>query len=197
MPDLFSRLGRWISSHKLLAAGVAACAMFALVFLLGIGPVRRCPAEPSRMCDWEGIPFGRITQQDMLTRTETTLYYPGSHVLEKNVGGYGPQELIFSPAASAYTVLAADATPAAIIRWYDEQLRNRGWDLFYCATAPSAPPYVQRSFLRGTREVFSLEVYTADPPAGIGYRGSGSVYEFTYQLFSTANNAAARRSGCP
>lgn len=196
MPDLFGRLGRWISSHRLLAAGAAACVIFVLLFLLGVGPVRRCPTEPSRTCDWEGIPFGRVTQQDMLTRAETTLYFPGSHVLQQNVSGYGPREFIFSSAATAYTVSAAEATPAAIVRWYDGQLRDRGWVLFSCATPRSANPYVQHSFVRGTREVFSLEVYTVDPPAGIGYTGGGTVYEFTYQLFSSANNAAASPYGC-
>src|ERR1700694_1721965 len=68
---------------------LAPAGLFIFVALiLAIGPVRLCVNHALRLCNSEGIPYGWVTDQDMLARPETTLYYPASQLLDRTVTGY-------------------------------------------------------------------------------------------------------------
>ncbi len=192
-------VGRWI-------LGIAG--LFLLVVLIfAAGPVRLCLNKSVRFCNSDGIPYGWITDQDMLARPETTLYYPGSQLLDRNVTGYdenGVGGRLLPGAADARSVLAVDASSTSILNWYDGRLRTRGWSRFFCASQSEPSPNVQHSYVRDGREVLSLQVYvdgppfgfTVGPPAGLGYRGSGTTYEFSYQVFATTQTRPSPY-GCP
>ena len=180
---------------------LAPAGLFIFVALiLAIGPVRLCVNHALRLCNSEGIPYGWVTDQDMLARPETTLYYPASQLLDRTVTGYDENGLggrLLPGAADARSVLAVDALSSSILNWYDSRLRDRGWSRFFCASQTEPAPNVQHSYVRGDREVLSLQVYvkgpppgfTAGPPDGFGYRGTGTTYEFSYQLFPMAQTS--------
>jgi hypothetical protein len=62
-----------------------------------------------------GLPTGVITYQQVLTRPEAHLYYPGSHVAESH--GEGEQPSVLESDIPAYVqtyLVASDATPQQV-----------------------------------------------------------------------------------
>jgi hypothetical protein len=128
-----------------------------------------------------------VGYEELLSHREVTLYYPGSRLLAFSGHGEYPERcqatlsLMCVPAdvaASAYTILTADAMASAdIFLWYQEQLSRRGWRPGY-SNAEEA-----RVYERGLGERFQLFVSipeaTREPLSGTA---SLIQYQTTYSL---------------
>ena len=125
--------------------------------------------------DAVGLPTGVVTYQQVLSRPEAHLYYPGAHVRESHGEDEQPSLLEGNRPAYVQTFLVvSDATRQQIDDWYSTKLTASGWHV-----DSKADPLV--SYARGTRESFTIWFYRVAPP-GIEWDGKGTLYTIGYQI---------------
>jgi len=136
----------------------------------------RACAGPWGLCGLDGLPLGPVTQQYMLSRAESHLFYPGSHILQSNSSGQGPDRGLLRPQpAYAQASLETTASSGQIVAWYRQQLEARGWELHQQDS-------ISMQFLNGDRQNFDVQVFGKQAPTGIAYDGRGNVYDMYFQV---------------
>ena len=106
-------------------------------------------------CDAHGLPVGFVTELNLRSHPEATLYYPNSKVLETKVYPEPTSDNDGPAQASIQTYLEASgkvgetaSDDEAIFTWYSAYLRAHGW------RAVGQPGY--QTFARGLREKFEV-----------------------------------------
>jgi len=125
--------------------------------------------------DSYGLPTGTVTQQQVLSRPEAHLYYPGAHVVGSSSAGEVPSSLEGNRPAFAETYLVVSNTSRQRIDdWYAKKLKEAGWH-FDSRNDPNV------SYTRGTRESFTIWFFKA-APTGVKWDGTGTLYSIGYQI---------------
>ena len=122
-----------------------------------------------------GLPTGVVTYQQVLSRPEAHLYYPGAHVVESHGDDEQPSLLEGNRPAFVQTYLVvSDAARAQVDDWYRTKLTTSGWHVDLKTDADV-------SYARGTRESFTIG-FAKVAPTGIPWDGRGTLYNIHYQL---------------
>jgi hypothetical protein len=120
-----------------------------------------------------GLPSGNITYQQLLSRPESHLYYPGAKAIESHGDGVR-QGLPNFPAFVQTYLVVSDVTWQQVDDWYRTKLTASGWrsDLKIDFGA---------SYVRGDREDFTIGFPRIAPP-GVPWDGKGTLYNIHYQI---------------
>jgi hypothetical protein len=125
--------------------------------------------------DAHGLPTGQVTHQQVLSRPEAHLYYPGAQVMESHGEAEIPSLLEGNRPAYVETYLVVSDTPRQRIdEWYATKLTAAGWHLD-SRTEPNV------SYSKDTRESFTIWYFKVAPP-GINWDGKGTLYSIGYQI---------------
>ena len=125
--------------------------------------------------DNHGLPTGVVTYQQVLSRPEAHLYYPGARVAESHGDGEIPSLLEGNrPAYTDAHLVASDATRQRVDDWYEAKLTASGWHLDSRTEATV-------SYGRDTRESFTIWFLQSASP-DIEWDGKGVLYSIHYQI---------------
>lgn len=126
--------------------------------------------------DNHGLPTGVVTYQQVLSRPEAHLYYPGAHAVESH--GEGEIQSLLEGNRPAYVqtyLVVSDATQKQVGDWYRAQLTASGWH------SDSATEGASISYARDTRESFTIWFFKS-APTGIPWDGKGTLFSIGYQI---------------
>jgi hypothetical protein len=142
-----------------------------LGLLAGASVTSSCIAS-SGTCSGDGVTTCQISQH-----AEAKLVYPGSRTVRNSVKGESSGDNFIEPTgptpARVDVEFTTRDTPDKVIAWYDGWLKAHRW--------ADTGPYGGRSWQRGDREVFVIDVpvYRHDLPADV------VTYDYSYVLYSS------------
>ena len=122
-----------------------------------------------------GLPSGAITYQQVLSRAEAHLYYPGSHVAESH-GDDAVQTVLEGnrPAFVQTYLVVSEATRQQVDEWYRTKLTASGWRV-------DSRTDFGVGYVRGTREAFDIG-FPRVAPGDVPWDGKGTLYVIGYQI---------------
>jgi hypothetical protein len=121
------------------------------------------------------LPKEPITHDDVISRAEARVFFPGSVLLTSGATADG---ISFgdTPASVNSSLIALGSTPQQVATWYETEMPRRGWT----PDGTSNPYFIQ--YRRENREVFRLEVSDLVNGVNVPFGASGAFYKVAFYI---------------